>query len=120
MRLNRTTAQFRDRDRQGLVGQGSVEDEACMQIWRELVGEWLSSVLYPSPLTRPSRTIANWRRRTDIVEYCVGVVDRSMDSKRTAMEAETEDPAAQRRIQGALYAEEVKVRIHMLLTSSVV
>ena len=43
-----------------------------------------------------------------------------MDSKRTAMEAETEDPAAQRRIQGALYAEEVKVRIQMLLTSSVV
>lgn len=39
MRLNRTTAQFRDRDRQGLVGKGSVEGEACMQIWRELVGE---------------------------------------------------------------------------------
>ncbi|KAI0736197.1 caffeine-induced death protein 2-domain-containing protein [Fomitopsis betulina] len=88
MRLNRTTAQFRDRDRQGLVGQGSVEDEACMQIWRELV--------------------ANWKRRAEIVQYCVGVVDQSMDSKRLALEAETEDPATKRRMQGALYAEEVK------------
>ncbi|KAH9844183.1 caffeine-induced death protein 2-domain-containing protein [Rhodofomes roseus] len=87
MRLNRTTAQFRDRDRLGL-GKGSVEDEACTQIWRELV--------------------ANWKRRTEIVDYCVGVVDQSMEGKRMALDAETEDPAAQRRIQGALYADEVK------------
>ncbi|KZT74268.1 hypothetical protein DAEQUDRAFT_682020 [Daedalea quercina L-15889] len=88
MRLNRTTAQFRDRDRHGLGGRGTVEDEACIQIWRELV--------------------ANWKRRTEIVDYCVGVVDQSMESKRMAIDAETENPAAQRRIQGALYAEEVK------------
>lgn len=59
--------------------------------------------------------IANWKRRTEIVQYCVGVVDQSMDSKRMAIEAETEDPAAQRRIQGALYAEEVKVPIRALI-----
>lgn len=44
------------------------------------------------------------------MQYCVGVVDQSMDSKRLALEAETEDPATKRRMQGALYAEEVKVR----------
>lgn len=68
----------------------------------------------PPSLTVSLRTIANWKRRTEIVEYCVGVVDQSMDTKRMAIQAETEDPAAQRRIQGALYAEEVKVRIWSL------
>ena len=72
---------------------------------------WL---VQPLSLTVSLWTIANWKRRTEIVEYCVGVVDQSMDSKRMAIEAETEDPAAQRRIQGALYAEEVKVRIWSL------
>lgn len=39
MRLNRTTAQFRDLDRTGSGGKSSVEDQACDHIWRELVGE---------------------------------------------------------------------------------
>lgn len=38
MRLNRTTAQFRDRERSGLSGKGDVEEQACAQVWRELVG----------------------------------------------------------------------------------
>ncbi|OJT10158.1 hypothetical protein TRAPUB_13263 [Trametes pubescens] len=38
MRLNRTTAQFRDRERSGLSGKGGVEEQACIQVWRELVG----------------------------------------------------------------------------------
>ena len=39
MRLNRTNAQFRDRDRLGTGGKGSVQDQTCMYIWKELVGE---------------------------------------------------------------------------------
>jgi hypothetical protein len=38
MRLNRTIAQYRDMDRAGLTGKGTVEDQACLQVWRELVG----------------------------------------------------------------------------------
>jgi hypothetical protein len=38
MRLNRTTAQFRDLDRLGSVGKGTVQDQACMHLWKELVG----------------------------------------------------------------------------------
>jgi hypothetical protein len=39
MRLNRTTAQFRDLDRTGgVTGKGNVQDQACLHIWRELVG----------------------------------------------------------------------------------
>ncbi|KZT12570.1 uncharacterized protein LAESUDRAFT_718842 [Laetiporus sulphureus 93-53] len=97
MRLNRTTAQFRDRDRMGLGGKGNVEDQACAQIWRELV--------------------ANWKRRTEIVEYCVSVVDKSMDEKRSSLATGEYDPASQRQIQGALFAEEVKRnQVHNELT----
>ncbi|KAI0796788.1 caffeine-induced death protein 2-domain-containing protein [Abortiporus biennis] len=88
MRFNRTTAQFRDRDRLGLGGKGSVQDQACAHLWKELV--------------------ENWKRRTDIIEYCVGVVDRSMDEERKSLETQQSDPAEKRRIQGLLYADEVK------------
>lgn len=44
MRLNRSNAQFRDRDRQGLGGKGSIQDRACAYIWKELVGELLGFV----------------------------------------------------------------------------
>ena len=38
MRLNRTTAQYRDRERSGLGGKGDVEEQACAHVWKELVG----------------------------------------------------------------------------------
>lgn len=38
MRLNRTIAQYRDMNRTGSAGKGTVEDQACLQVWRELVG----------------------------------------------------------------------------------
>ncbi|KAI0921753.1 hypothetical protein AcW1_004360 [Taiwanofungus camphoratus] len=88
MRLNRTTAQFRDRNRLGQGGRGNVEDQACAQIWREL--------------------IANWKRRTEIVNYCTGVVDRSMEEKRKSLNDQGDDSESRRRNQGALFAEEVK------------
>ena len=37
VRLNRTNAQFRDRDREG-KGKGNVHDDACMYLWKSLVG----------------------------------------------------------------------------------
>ncbi|KAH9965872.1 caffeine-induced death protein 2-domain-containing protein [Russula dissimulans] len=55
MRMNRTTAQFRDRDRLGATGKGSVQEQACAYLWQELV--------------------ANWKRRAEIVDYCVKVLD---------------------------------------------
>ncbi|KDQ64491.1 hypothetical protein JAAARDRAFT_117784 [Jaapia argillacea MUCL 33604] len=88
MRLNRTNAQFRDRDRLGVHGTGTIQDQACAYIWKDLV--------------------ENWKRRTEIVEYCVGVVDASMDEKRQSMQELESDPAAQRRTQAALFADEVK------------
>ena len=59
----------------------------------------------------------NWKRRTVIVEYCVDVVDQSMAQKRETLQKEDLDPATQRKVQGALYAEEVKVRLLTLRSS---
>lgn len=51
----------------------------------------------------------NWRRRTEIINYCVDVVDQSMSEKQKQLDNQDMDPAQQRKVQGALYAEEVKV-----------
>ena len=48
MRLNRTTAQYRDRERTGLGGRGAVgppEEQACAHVWKELVGAPRSRVV---------------------------------------------------------------------------
>lgn len=44
MRLNRTNAQFRDKDRLAPSSSGgkmsqTVQDQACLYVWKELVGE---------------------------------------------------------------------------------
>ncbi|KAI0254749.1 caffeine-induced death protein 2-domain-containing protein [Lactifluus subvellereus] len=57
MRVNRTTAQFRDRDRLGASGKGNIQEQACAHLWRELVD--------------------NWKRRGEIIDYCVKVVDEA-------------------------------------------
>lgn len=43
MRLNRSNAQFRDRDREGTGGKGSIQDQACAYVWKELLGKLLES-----------------------------------------------------------------------------
>ncbi|KAF8913887.1 caffeine-induced death protein 2 [Gymnopilus junonius] len=89
MRLNRANATMRDQDRlRGLNGQNTVQDEACESIWRELV--------------------ANWKRRTQLVEYCVSVVDQSLTEKRAVLEDQTQDESSRRRTQGEMYADQVK------------
>ncbi|KZT24513.1 hypothetical protein NEOLEDRAFT_1134891 [Neolentinus lepideus HHB14362 ss-1] len=97
MRINRTTAQFREKNRQGSGSGESVENQACAYIWRQL--------------------LENWKRRTQIIEYCVGVVDASMDEKRNTIEDQADKPAEQRKLQAQLYAEEVKRnQVHNELT----
>ena len=53
MRLNRSNAQFRDLDRNGLAGKGTVQDQACAHLWRELVGEPLLHTLRRHTLIPP-------------------------------------------------------------------
>ncbi|KAF9651162.1 hypothetical protein BDM02DRAFT_3154533 [Thelephora ganbajun] len=89
MRLNRTIAQYRDMDRIGSAGKGTVEDQACLQVWRELV--------------------ANWSRRTRIIDYCVNVLDTSYEeTKCLADEVHGTDPRARRKAQAELYSANIK------------
>ena len=52
----------------------------------------------------------NWKRRTELVEYCVRVVDQSLSEKRSVLEDETQDSATKRKVQGHIFEEQVKVR----------
>jgi hypothetical protein len=45
MRLNRTTAQFRDRDRISSYSSETVQDQTCAYMWKELVGQCFSEAL---------------------------------------------------------------------------
>lgn len=51
----------------------------------------------------------NWRRRTEIISYCVEVVDKSIDAKQQAIEEFEEDAHSRRSTQAALYSDKVKV-----------
>lgn len=91
MRLNRTVAQFRDRDRSLSVGSSSAQspdEEACAFFWKDLV--------------------LNWKRRTEIIEYCVDVVDKSMEQKRQTFEKEDVTKETARRLKDEHFEEEVK------------
>ncbi|TFY61597.1 hypothetical protein EVJ58_g4412 [Rhodofomes roseus] len=72
-----------------------------LSLFKDLLKEYRR--LDDSITMRLNRTTAQFRDRDRL-----GLVDQSMEGKRMALDAETEDPAAQRRIQGALYADEVK------------
>ncbi|KAF9009077.1 caffeine-induced death protein 2-domain-containing protein [Cyathus striatus] len=89
MRLNRANAAARDQQRDNDDNKGvNVQEQACFQLWRELV--------------------ENWKRRTQLVEYCVSVVDQSLSEKKVALDAANADSSVQRRLQGEIFAEEVK------------
>ncbi|KAF9491042.1 hypothetical protein BDN71DRAFT_1399049 [Pleurotus eryngii] len=88
MRINRANAHQRDKDRLDPV-KGNLQDEACSQVWKEL--------------------IANWSRRTKLVEYCVSVVDSSMEEKKRTIAGLEADDAARRKAQAQWFAEEVKL-----------
>jgi len=68
-RINRTTAQFRDRDRLGASGKGKVQEQACAYLWKELV--------------------ANWKRRTEIIDYCMKVMDEAQVGRQSDHRAGT-------------------------------
>jgi hypothetical protein len=52
--------------------------------------------------------LENWKRREAIVNYCVDVVNSSIDGKEGALQS-TSDHQTAKNIQGEIYAERVKV-----------
>lgn len=76
---------------------------------RTLLVSGASWTRYPSTGHAEGLGSDNWRRRTEIIDYCVNVVDHSMDEKRRSLDEKEGDLPARRKIQGDLFAEEVKV-----------
>ncbi|KAH7097475.1 caffeine-induced death protein 2-domain-containing protein [Auriculariales sp. MPI-PUGE-AT-0066] len=91
MRLNRTAAQFRERDGRG---GNQLDDAACAFFWAQLV--------------------ANWKGRTEVIHYCAEVVDRAAKEKRDSLLGAdialdgSVDERTRRKLQAEAYAEEVK------------
>jgi hypothetical protein len=66
MRLNRTNAQFRDRDREGKT-KGNVQDEACTYLWKSLVGMFLPTFPYCRVLINICRKLETTDRNSFIL-----------------------------------------------------
>jgi len=89
MRLNRSNAQFRDRQRSGSRGAASSnpQDEACLSMWRQLVG--------------------NWKARAGIIQRCTEVVDEVMVDRRKGIEGTEASLDAEPAVRAQLYSDEV-------------
>jgi hypothetical protein len=105
---SQTNAQFRDRERQGSADKGNLEDQSCAHTWKELVGGFLLFLFlgrYGFYLQRSE----SWRRRTELIGYCDKVVEAAMKEKRETMRNQPEDAVTLKKIQAALYHDQVKV-----------
>ena len=60
-----------------------------------------------------SLELGNWKRRTELLEYCSTVVDQALIEKRSALEGQGQDPTSRRKIQGAMFEDEVKVSFNI-------
>ena len=61
-----------------------------------------------------SLELGNWKRRTELLEYCTTVVDQALVEKRSALEGQAQDdPRRRREIQGAMFEDEVKVSFNI-------
>ncbi|KAF9057589.1 caffeine-induced death protein 2-domain-containing protein [Panaeolus papilionaceus] len=88
VRLNRANAAMRDQDRMhSSSSTENFQDQACAYLWRELVD--------------------NWKRRTQLVQFCSSVVDQSLAEKRASL-ADSTDAATQRKTQASIFEEQVK------------
>jgi hypothetical protein len=56
-----------------------------------------------------SLELGNWKRRTELLEYCTTVVDQALIEKQSTLKSQVQDPARRREIQGAMFEDEVKV-----------
>lgn len=101
MRINRTTAQFRDRDRAGASGKGNVQERACAYLWQELVGARANKPYHHEGRLHDDfffffssfhagQKKANWKRRAEIIDYCVKVVDEAQQDS----ESDQQHPGA--------------------------
>lgn len=115
MRLNRANAAVRDQQRERDSAQReNVQNQACANLWRELVGESHMGFIIFRDTEHLGRGTENWKRRTQLVEYCTAVVDQPLNEKRAALQEQGNNPTQRRKIQAEIFEDEVKVCIHII------
>lgn len=98
MRLNRSGALFRDSARSGksqrfndidpnAKSDFNDDSEACLYIWRELIGMYTYATRLAVTLPLTISLLANWKSRTEIIDYCVSVVDSELTKKENKLNA---------------------------------
>jgi len=87
IRLNRASAQLSDNNRTHHLPTTSGSEESCLLLWREM--------------------IAGWEHRQTVLNYCVNIVDTSLNQKRKSLEGQESGLDAKREAQNALFLEEV-------------
>lgn len=58
-----------------------------------------------------ARFSANWKRRSEIIQYCVDVVDQSLDNNRSAVDNIDLSSEAKKELRRASFEAEVKASI---------
>lgn len=55
--------------------------------------------------------VGNWKDRTQIVNYCVDVVEKTMDDRRRSVEGTESNLDAEPQVRAKLYSDEVLVSV---------
>lgn len=111
MRLNRANATARDQERSHRgSGGGTIQDQACASLWRELTGMSLPM----AGIDYLFSELGHWKRRSELLEYCTTVVDQALIEKRKTLEDQAQNPTSRREIQGAVFQDEVKVPLDII------
>lgn len=58
-----------------------------------------------------ARFLENWKRRSEIIQYCVDVVDQSLDNNRSAVDNVDLSSEAKKELRRASFEAEVKASI---------
>jgi hypothetical protein len=75
---------------------------------------WYALTLDPLEFDYLSMELGNWKRRTELLEYCTTVVDQALIEKRSTLEGQAQDPTSRREIQGVMFEAEVKVSFNII------
>ena len=81
----------------------------CGENWLVRLDRWLE-------FNYLSLTLGNWKRRTELLEYCTTIVDQALIEKRRTLERQAQDPSPnnRREIEGTVFEHEAKVSFNII------
>lgn len=109
VRLNRASAARRDENRSRGLPPTRGQDEACLKVWREMIGMSVSSLSPFLPAETLTKTIlAGWQHRQRLLTFCTSTVERDLQEKQRLIQGQ--EPGLDRHPSASLFEEQVLVR----------